>query len=287
MDRDREIMKLLLRARWLSTQQIRDRFFPGRTANAVNKRLAKLTTAGLLRVVRPHMTSQCWYRPSAAGAALLAQDASNGGTSVRYGFPRQLDHFARINDLRLWFELQEALNLRGFLAEWEYKQVGVRPTVVPDALAFLEQDGRHGVLAIEVDCGTENADVLVRKMRAYASTTARNFIVAVFMCVEGWRRLRSTITACYRAGVVGTGVECWLVDLGRLSGMSADSADIVDLGALGDDAQPPTRSLKTLLGCPVGLSRREEGNARVNAARPSTSGEVWYREYGDFNGKPM
>ena len=281
MSRDREIMKLLLRARWLSTRQLRDRFFPGSSANAVNKRMAKLTQVGLLRTVRPNMTSQRWYKPSAAGAALVAPDASDNA-SLRYPFPRQLDHFARINDVRLWFERQPELWLQEFWAEWEYKIIGLRPAVVPDALAVLRHGNWQRVLAVEVDCATEHPNVLARKLQAYGSTAAREFVQAVLICVPGWRRLRSVVTACYRMRVVDAGVDCWLLDLNRLGAMSAKSRDVINLATLGDDAQPPTHSLRDLIASPVCLSCRQDGNSTLSGAYTETFENGGHREYSDI-----
>lgn len=214
------------------------------------------------------MTSERYYTLSSAAARVAVDETEPRSRRLSWPFPKQLQHFEYINDLRLWFEAQPELGVEAFWAEWQFKDAGVRPAVVPDALVALEPTGRRLWLALEVDCGTENSNLVARKMLMYKCEVEGSLhgLLAVFIWVPGWRRLRAVVAACYRAGVVEAGVPCWLGDLDRLATMRADSADVVDLQALGDETQPPASSLATLLASPVGLSCREERHEPVTGS---------------------
>ena len=148
----------------------------------------------------------------------------------------------------------------------KFKEAGSRPVVVPDALVALQPGSRPIWLAVEVDCGTENAQYVARKLLTYQGfhQTPLPMPTAVSVWVPGWRRMRSVIKACFRAGVDEVGSQCWLIDLERLQSMNSESQDVVDLASLGDERLPPTRSLAELLGSPVSVSRREDEQTAVS-----------------------
>src|SRR5689334_19176703 len=113
--RDDQILELLGRARWLTTDQLRAKFFPSKSANAVNKRMRILVDDGLLRSVRPGMTAQCWFRLGSAGVVRLENKGS--AVAVPRRLPVQLTHFKSTNDVRL--SLESEIKSCTFLAEWE------------------------------------------------------------------------------------------------------------------------------------------------------------------------
>src|SRR5207247_1060935 len=56
-----DLLKLLRAARWLTTGQVRRRFFPSATADAARKRLRKLTDAQYLVMYREHRMAEALF----------------------------------------------------------------------------------------------------------------------------------------------------------------------------------------------------------------------------------
>lgn len=250
--RDLDLMDLLARARWLNTSQIRSRFFPEKTANAVNKRMAKLVAARWLRTVRPGLMAERYYSLTERGRR-HAEQTGVGGLKHTHTtrFPKQLKHFSWINDLRLWFQRPGLTRVR-YEAFWE-NHPGGGSSLVPDAIATIGEELR---LAIEVDCGTENANTVAQKVARYERDghTLETSLTAIVVWAPGWRRIHGIAAACYRAGVGLTTPACWLADIESLGSIWIDSPEFVNLSTLDDESQPTAHALRTLLGSPVGLS---------------------------------
>ncbi len=268
--RDRGLFELLGRARWLSTAQIQRRFFPGKSLNAVNKRMRRLVRAQYLRRVRPTLMDQCYFRLTATGADRLRDD---GGRSIGVPkrFPRQVSHFAAINDVRLWLDAQFARGAASFWAEWELKDLN-RDRIVPDGVALLRLDSGTRRLAIEVDLATENSQFLVQKMKTYDELALRRELPfdAVLVTATGWPRLRSLISACYRAGLPAGALRLWFVELEQLA--PGQLPGLIDLAAVSESDRLSRHSLQSLLDeCPVGISCREDGQSSVSAGENGTS----------------
>jgi hypothetical protein len=246
--RDRALLGLLARARWLSTAQIQRRFFPGKSANAVNKRMRRLMQAGLLAGVRPQRTVEQWYRLARGAAVVLAIDLV-----LPRRLPAQLAHLSHINDVRSWFDVQAergALPRLTVVAEWEFKQPDSRWTVIPDALVVLDTAAGHLAMAIEVDSGTELPNLVADKLRRYGQLQpgdGRLGFAAVLIMASGWPRLRRLIQALYPQAATGK-LPCILTDIDRLVQASPDTRIFVDLGAL-DPSQPDMLVSFTQLIC--------------------------------------
>src|SRR5947209_8099541 len=101
-NRDLELIRILDRARWLSTRQIRQHFFATASLNACQKRLRKLAEADLIAHVRLSRTEQNLWRIGPRGTARLQSEGILiQGTPKRT--PVNLEHFLTINSFRLWF----------------------------------------------------------------------------------------------------------------------------------------------------------------------------------------
>ena len=241
--RDRELFNLLAKARWLSTSQVRRRFFPDVSANAVNKRLRKLTQAGYLYRVRPGLTAECFYR-LAQKARGLCPDQS---IVLPRSLPVHLMHFTHINDVRLWLEAQvsQGLPLHEFWSECELKSVGQTWPVVPDGLAALALDGRVSLLAFEVDEGTEQPRLVLDKLIRYQAQREVEFRVVVVFA-SSWARIRVLIKTLY--GREWSGLTCLIGDIQRLQSLSVNSPALVDLNTLDEPDGPSLVSLSEMLG---------------------------------------
>src|SRR5260370_32569341 len=104
--RDLKIFEKLSAAGWLSSSQIRDYFFPGKTMNAVCKRLRKLVNEKYVAIVRTSSTETAIYRLAKRGKLVLTARTRSDEENVNVPtqLPRKLRHFMAVNDLRLYFE---------------------------------------------------------------------------------------------------------------------------------------------------------------------------------------
>jgi hypothetical protein len=270
--RDRSLLELLLRARWLSTEQIGRQFFPGASASAVNKRTRSLVRAGLLEAVRVGRTEQNYFRLTALGYSEVGDTASRRP----YRFPAQLEHFSSINDLRVWFRLRASALVSRFVAEWEFPATRAKGAVVPDAIATSCRFGdKTGYWAIEVDCSTENVSVLARKVSAYREWLSdEDALLGVLVWVPNARRLRSSVAACFRGGVVDGGLPCWITVIDDLWAMDATTKLFVSLARLAAGSEGVRWSLNEVLSYPLGPSSREEGLVGASVSNASSLGPV-------------
>lgn len=251
-ERDRAILRLLGRARWLSTEQIQRSFFLTASSNAVSKRLRKLVETGYLHGVRRGRTELNYYRATSSGL----QMASYTEPFRVPHFPTQIEHFRSINDVRLWFQLNsEAESVR---AEWEYRSFHTSGTLIPDALVTFRKSGETNHLAIEVDGATENAHVLAKKLARYAAWDRTRNLAGVIVYAPGPSRIRSVVSSCFRLGHA-TGLRCWLTDILRLWSANGNSRCFLDLASAVDGHSIAMENLPGVLGSPFELSCRGEG----------------------------
>lgn len=161
-ERCTDLLRLLHTARWLTTAQIRRRFFPTATADAVRKRLRKLSGGGYVVAFRRDRMSQALFRLGPEGKRVLEM---LGGELIAVDRkpPIQRQHSEAINDFRIAAEL--AGPLKFFYAAWELPRLGWNQPIIPDGLVgFGDQ-----TFALEVDTGVEGIQFFVRsKMPAYA-----------------------------------------------------------------------------------------------------------------------
>ena len=112
-----DLLRLLRAARWLTTGQVRRRFFPHTTVDAVHKRLRKLTEATYLTMVREHRMTEALFTLGPRGKRVLERTGAEQIVLERQP-PKQLAHFIGINDLHLEMEMVQFLGYvrQNFLA---------------------------------------------------------------------------------------------------------------------------------------------------------------------------
>jgi hypothetical protein len=197
-ERDLRIIRKLNAAGWLTTQQICNYFFPGKSLNAVSKRLRKLAAAKYVAIARIGSTELALYRLAGQGKLALIEHSrlDEKDITIPNQLPRKIRHFAAINDLRFYFEQLSGdsnTKLLFFFSERElYSYYHSTHTssdvliqllrtykIVPDAIARIRIT-REGIvrevdLAIEYDSGTEHTAFFGRtKIKGYASLFAQN-----------------------------------------------------------------------------------------------------------------
>jgi hypothetical protein len=191
-----EILRLLRAARWLSTSQVRRRFFPNSTVGAARRRLRRLAAAGY---VRKHQESRMQEAIFALGreAWRALETADNGESAVvlERGVPKQLAHLAGINDFRIAAELTGQLSY--LFAAWELPGIAWKHPILPDAI--LRVAGR--TFAVEYDRGG-----------------------------EGLRYFIGSKVACYRRGLPGFPLAAVLIVVDRESRLAALARAIADGG---------------------------------------------------------
>lgn len=198
-ERDLKILKKINAAGWLTTEQIGKYFFPGKSVNAVSKRLRKLASAGYVAIAKLSSTEYGLYRLAGYGKLALIEHTSfdEADISIPIQPPRKIQHFITINDLRFFFEQfikDSAIELLFFFSERELSSYYRKPDkiadpmlllletyrIIPDALARIRVR-RNGTdqyinVAIEYDAGTEQATFFGRtKVKQYAKLFAENY----------------------------------------------------------------------------------------------------------------
>jgi Replication-relaxation len=153
-DRCREMMKLLSVARWLTTSQIRWRFFGRATLDATRKRLRKLTEAGYVIKIQPNQMQEALFTLGPEGKRLLEREKMTSITLQRLP-PAQLEHFLGVNDIRISAELQ--LPISYFFAYWELAGFNWTHPIRPDAVF----GATNRSFAVEFDRGWENVRFFV------------------------------------------------------------------------------------------------------------------------------
>jgi hypothetical protein len=184
-----DLLKLLRTARWLSTSQVQRRFFPLATADAVRKRLRKLTVSGYLIQIRRDRMSEALFAVGPQGKRTLEAMTAEHLTLERKP-PAQMAHSTAINDLRISAEL--AGGLQYFYSAWELPSIGWKQPLIPDGVAAF--NGK--TFAIEYDSGAEGVRFFVRsKMIHYEHGLAGFPITAVLVVVDRLPRLLSLAKA--------------------------------------------------------------------------------------------
>jgi hypothetical protein len=254
--RDRDLLLLASKARWLTTAQIHRAYFHNCSVNACQKRLRKLAQTGLLASARPSRTEQQLWRIGVHGAANL--HAGGLSTPIPKRPPANLDHFRTINDLRLWFKCELRDGSYSFLAEWELKR-GRKLTVIPDALVRIKANRWSLLLAIEVDLATENPGFFaLSKLRNYQSFASLNSAANscyVIVLVSGLRRLKALIKYLYGAP---QSTQFLIADIDRFLSTGANSRVLIRLDGETERGGQAVMSLSGLLRSPHCLSSRQE-----------------------------
>jgi len=143
-----DLLKLLRAARWLTTGQVRRRFFPGATADAARKRLRKLTDAQYLVMHREHRMAEALFTLGRGAKRALEKRGAEEITLERKP-PKQWEHFCAINDVRIAAELSGKLSY--FFACWELPSLNWTHAIIPDAIF----SAGNKTFAVELDRGVE------------------------------------------------------------------------------------------------------------------------------------
>jgi hypothetical protein len=264
--RDRDLLRLVANARWLTTAQIHQVYFPARSINACQKRLRRLASSDFIAPVRPSRTEQQLWRIGRKGLTALRTE---GAASLRVPkrAPGNLDHFCAINALRLWFlrHFSARENQVRFLAEWELKRGRVL-SVIPDALVWLERDNTSLLLSLEVDLGTENpslfAKVKLRNYRTFRSADGQTDNWYVLALVRGLPRLKALLRQLY---CQPQAERFLIVDLKRLLAANTDTPLLVPVSADSSNTKPSLLCLNDLFASPHCLSSPQETASRTTA----------------------
>jgi len=175
-----DLIHLLHAARWLTTGQVRRRFFPQATADAARKRLRKLTKGGYLVRFREHQMSEALFTLGREGKRILER-SGNDEIVLERKPPKQLAHFMATNDLRIAAELSGLLEY--FFACWELPGVEWHYPVIPDAVFSL----RNRTFAAEIDRGLETVRFFVGTKVAWYREGPEGFPLAAILIVTDRR----------------------------------------------------------------------------------------------------
>src|SRR2546422_1007913 len=184
-----DLLELLRAARWLTTQQVRRRFFPHATLDATRKRLRKLTEAGYIVLCQEHRMQEALYSLGREGKRVLE---TNGAEEVvlERKLPSQVHHLSGINDIRIAAETR--LPLSYFFACWELPAVGWRHPLIPDAVF----SSGERTFAVEFDRGGENIRFFIRtKVAAYLRGLEGFPLTAVLIVTDRRARMDSLARA--------------------------------------------------------------------------------------------
>ena len=188
-DRCWELLRLLRASRWLSTGQVRRRFFAHASFDAAHKRLRILVRSGHLRRIQPHPMAEALYTLGPEGKRALEQRGDPVVVLERTP-PNQLNHLLGINDLRIAAELAEGLVY--FFACWELPGLGWSHAIIPDAVFALGNQ----TYAVEFDRGVEGVRFFVRsKVAAYRRGFDDLAVHAVLIVTDRHARLESLAQA--------------------------------------------------------------------------------------------
>lgn len=184
-----ELLKLLRTARWLTTAQIRRRFFRHATLDAVRKRMRKLTGAEYVIQFRRDRMGQALFAVGPRGKQLL-EKAGMDTVIMERTPPKQIEHSIAINDLRIAAEV--TTDLTYFYASWELPSVGWRHPIIPDGLVCF---GTR-VFALEFDRGVEGVQFFIRtKMHRYEMCAESFPLAAVIIVTDRSTRMMSLAKA--------------------------------------------------------------------------------------------
>jgi hypothetical protein len=186
-ERDKKLIVKCGLCRWLTTTQVGRLYFPGATANAVQKRLRKLVEVGYLRSYREGLLSEALHAPGPKAKSVFEEKrVEYAGASE---IPRQVAHLAGVNDIRIAAEAS-SLPVAYFFAHWQVGGLGWPHPVIPDAVFGLLAPHRRN-FAVEYDRGTESAGILVAKLRTYEEGLPGFAFEAVVIVTERERRMDS------------------------------------------------------------------------------------------------
>ena len=184
-----DLLRLLRGARWLTTSQVKRRFFGHVTPDAARKRLLKLTEADYLVRVQPDRTREALFTLGREGKRVL-EKAGSGEIVLEHRPPKQLEHFHAINHVRVAAELGGPVSF--FFSCWELPSLNWQYPIIPDAVFSV----RNKTFALELDRGMERIQFFVRtKIAAYRNGLGGLPLTALLIVTEGNIRMESLARA--------------------------------------------------------------------------------------------
>jgi hypothetical protein len=156
-----EILEMMRAARWLTTGQIRRRFFGRASLDAARKRLRKLGGGEYIRRVQEKRGYEALFTLGREGKRAMEKKGAAEIILERQP-PRQREHLLGINDVRIAAELAGSLSY--FFSAWELPALKWRHAIIPDALFCMN----GATFAVELDRGMEGIRYFVRtKIKVY------------------------------------------------------------------------------------------------------------------------
>jgi len=202
-----DLLRLLRVARWLTTSQIRRRFFTDASLDAARRRLRKLAAGRYVAMAQPNRMTEALFTLGREGQRVLKLQEIDGEIALERRPPKQIEHLIGINDIRIAAEL--AGDLDYFFACWELPRLGWQCAVIPDAV-FSISDRTY---AMEFDRGDEGLQFFLRtKIPGYAHGFSGFICNAVLIVTERRARMESLARAI---GVQNTAFLYSTVDLIR------------------------------------------------------------------------
>ena len=184
-----DLLRLLRCARWLTTGQVKRRFFPVATTDAARKRLRILARAGFVVKVQPDRTKEALFTLGRK-AKLVLEKETGAEIVLEQKLPKQREHFLAVNDVRIAAELAGPVTY--FFGYWELPGLGWRHPVIPDAVVALG----NRTFAVEVDRGMEGLRYFLRtKIARYARGLNGLPLTAVLIVTDRDTRITSLAKA--------------------------------------------------------------------------------------------
>jgi hypothetical protein len=179
-----DLLKLLRAARWLTTGQIRRRFFPHATADATRKWLRKATADGYLCMYRQNRMTESLFTLGSTGKRALERNGAEDIVMLERKPSKQIEHKLGINDIRIAADM--SLPLSYFFACWELSALDWQHPIIPDAVFAV---GRR-TFAVEFDRGLETIRYFLRtKVGAYRRGLEGFPLSAVLIVVDSKTRM--------------------------------------------------------------------------------------------------
>jgi Replication-relaxation len=191
--RDAELLRVVGTFRMMTRSQVKAWFFRERADPIVTRVIKRLTVCGYLRVFRQNGNGIQVVWLTNAGAEYLQHHGVPRADLFAAKGPvtrKDFDHTVAIVDVASWFAAREPAPDE-LLPAWQIQRAFAGSSdALPDLLVVWRQDGRHAVVVVEVDLGTEPVrSVLQHKFERLHQFAVRYFpqgdvAVAIFTTSE-------------------------------------------------------------------------------------------------------
>lgn len=171
-ERDRDVLLALARFRLARTSQLYRYAFAGIRRDTAAARLRRLFDSRHVSVARFGPLAENLYRLGPFGRQALQAEGVRLGPAPRGA----IEHHLGIVEIWTRLAAEPELEIARCLPDWELREeLGLAEVaVIPDLFALLRLRDQLVPVAIEVDCGTENASVLRSKVERYAALWGRS-----------------------------------------------------------------------------------------------------------------